>query len=156
MNKLIDSFSGDYDFLSNFYNFTINYEGVTYQNTEAAFQASKIYLPDREKTMELRSAYSNVTPSVAKKMGRKGMLRDDWEEVKDSIMLNILRIKFKNSELRKKLLATGDAVLVEGNTWHDCYWGDCSCPRCAHKSSKNMLGKLLMQVRKEILDEIIK
>ena len=40
MNKVIDSFSGEYDFLSNFYNCPVEYEGITYLNSEAAFQAA--------------------------------------------------------------------------------------------------------------------
>jgi predicted NAD-dependent protein-ADP-ribosyltransferase YbiA (DUF1768 family) len=68
-------------------------------------------------------------------------------------MLNLLRQKFVNhSEFRRKLLATGDSMLVEGNIWHDNDWGDCSCERCANKPGQNNLGRLIMQVRKELQD----
>ena len=129
---LIDSFSGEYDFLSNFYMIPLVYEGITYTNSEAAFQAAKIFYPGDK--------------------GRRAItLRSDWESVKDGIMLDILRAKFKqNPHLRRLLIETGDAVLVEGNTWHDCYWGDCHCPKCQSKPGKNMLGKLLMKVRNEL------
>jgi ribA/ribD-fused uncharacterized protein len=64
-----------------------------------------------------------------------------------------LRLKFtQNPELRRRLLDTGDAVLVEGNTWHDNYWGTCTFRRCSKTKGKNMLGKLLMQVRQELAD----
>lgn len=49
--------------------------------------------------------------------------RPDWEDVKVDIMLGLLRQKFQHPELGAKLLATGDAYLVEGNTWGDTFWG---------------------------------
>lgn len=43
-------------------------------------------------------------------------LRPDWEKVKNSIMYEIVRAKFEqNIGLRDRLLAAGDAELVEGN-----------------------------------------
>ena len=37
----IDSFSGEYDFLSNFYSQEITYDGIKYPTNEHAFQAAK-------------------------------------------------------------------------------------------------------------------
>jgi predicted NAD-dependent protein-ADP-ribosyltransferase YbiA (DUF1768 family) len=65
-------------------------------------------------------------------------------------MLQGLRLKFAIPELAEKLLATGDAELIEGTTWHDNTWGNCSCPQCENIPGENRLGKLLMQVREEI------
>jgi len=63
----------------------------------------------------------------------------------------IVKLKFaQNPDLRKKLLATGTEELVEGNTWHDNYWGDCSCPECKNIKGRNQLGITLMRVRKEM------
>ena len=42
------------------------------------------------------------------------------------------------------LLATGKATLVEGNSWGDTFWGVC------RGKGKNMLGKILMRVRKRL------
>lgn len=154
MSKLIDEFKGEYDFLSNFYITDIEYEGIKYSSTEAAFQAAKIKCVTDDETARQRAPFANYSPSMAKKMGRKGTLRPDWEQVKDGIMLDLLRIKFKgDKDLKERLLETEDAVLVEGNTWHDCYWGDCCCPKCANKPGRNTLGKLLMRVREEIRKE---
>jgi predicted NAD-dependent protein-ADP-ribosyltransferase YbiA (DUF1768 family) len=59
-------------------------------------------------------------------------------------MATIVTNKFKDPILRKKLLDTGDADLVEGNTWHDQEWG-------AYKGvGNNYLGKILMVVREHI------
>ena len=55
---------------------------------------------------------------------RQNPLRPDWEEVKNKVMLQALRMKFsQNPEIAKELLATGDALLIE-HTRNDDYWAD--------------------------------
>ena len=66
-----------------------------------------------------------------------------------------LREKFKDPELREMLLDTGDEELVEGNFWHDLWWGDCGCKKCKDVPGKNILGKLLMELREKIKKENI-
>ena len=97
---------------------------------------------------------SAETPGVAKRRGRSCTLRSDWEKVKDEVMLTGLRIKFSNPALRTQLIMTGDEELVEGNWWHDNTWGSCSCERCVGIHGQNRLGKVLMQVRSEIREEL--
>ena len=76
---------------------------------------------------------------------RQNSLRPDWEEVKDEVMLQALRMKFsQNPEIGKELLATGDTILIE-HTQNDAYWAD-----GGDGSGKNKLGLLLMQVREEL------
>ena len=59
-----------------------------------------------------------------------------------------MKQKFNWPELRTKLLATGNRVLVEGNYWHDNFWGECTCEKCkATQKAENWLGKLLMERR---------
>lgn len=148
----IDNFRGEYGFLSNFYECTVKYKGITYKHTEGAFQAQKTH--DEEKKQYI----ATLSASDCKKAcGRRGLggfkleLRPDWEDVKDNIMYEIVRAKFEqNAGLRERLLATGDAELVEGNTWHDNHWGDCKCAKCRNIPGKNMLGKMLMRVREEL------
>ncbi|CAL5990112.1 NADAR_family protein [Hexamita inflata] len=132
----IDSFRGEHAFLSNFYECQLTYNNFTYLNVEAAFQAQKC--PGSE------SRFTNLLPSPAKKLGRKVDLRPDWEKVKVQIMREILKIKFQNEELKEKLKATKEAELIEGNTWGDTFWG------VSRGNGKNMLGKLLMEIRKEL------
>ena len=75
-------------------------------------------------------------------------MRPDWDARKLTIMHNLLVHKFEeNPDLVPKLLDTGGAVLVEGNTWHDNFWGSCICPRCSGERGRNHLGRLLMQLR---------
>ena len=78
-------------------------------------------------------------------------MRTDWEEVKDQIMYEIVFAKFaQNPDIAKKLVETGKEPIVEGNLWHDNYWGDCKCDRCKDIKGKNMLGKILMVARYEL------
>ena len=136
MSQEIKSFRGEYGFLSNFYESPIAYDGITYRSSEAMFQAYKTL------DLESRKAFSRVDASAAKKMGRRLVLRSDWEDVKVSVMLQAVLLKFlQNKELEKKLLDTGDAYLEEGNTWRDQFWGVCN------GIGKNMLGRILMEVR---------
>lgn len=141
----ISAFRGKYEFLSNFFESPVTYEGIQYRSNEAAFQAAKTL------DVEQRKKFVIVDPKTAKFMGRRLKLRSDWEQVKDGIMLEILRAKFalgtKNAML---LLATGNRPLVEGNTWHDNYWGACRCAGCVGKEKINRLGKLLEKIRSEL------
>ncbi len=47
----------------------------------------------------------------------------------------------QHADLAEKLLATGDAVLEEGNNWGDEFWG------VVDGRGMNWLGTLLMTVR---------
>ena len=148
---VINSFSGKYEFLSNFYNAEVEHEGITYKNSEAAFQAAKTV------NFKLRREFSELKASQAKLKGRSIALRPDWEEVKDEVMYQIVKDKFtRNSDLRERLMKTNSSILIEGNWWHDNYWGDCSCENCSDKEGKNTLGKILMRVREELRIENFK
>jgi len=91
-----------------------------------------------------------MTPGEAKRAGRTILLREDWNEVRLIIMLQLLRQKFRQPKLGKMLLDTGSDYIVEGNQWHDSFWGVCSCQKCKDIQGQNNLGRLLMQVRSEI------
>ena len=133
----IDCFRGKYFFLSNFFASKIRYNGLTFLNNEAAFQAQKC--PERA------SEFCELNPSDAKRLGRKVRLRSDWESVKDDVMYDVCHAKFsQNANLRRQLLNTGNAELVEGNTWGDRVWGVCG------GVGENRLGKILMRIRDEM------
>jgi ribA/ribD-fused uncharacterized protein len=142
----IDHFDGDWHFLTNFSASPIVWEGREWPTVEHLFQAHKS-LDDEEREL-IRTAH---TPAEAKRLGRRVTKRSDWEEVRQDVMLQCLRAKFsQNSDLAQRLLDTRDALLVEGNTWHDNTWGDCRCKRCAAIEGDNLLGKALMQIRNEL------
>ena len=141
--KDIDSFRGDYDFLSNFYEAVINYQGIQYLNNESAFQAQKC-LKESEK-ME----FSCLSAAKAKRKGRQIALCPDWEQVKVPIMEEIVRAKFsQNPQLAAKLIATADRKIVEGNTWNDTFWG----VDVATGKGENHLGEILMKIREELIN----
>lgn len=143
MVEVIDRFADTYEFLSNFASCKVTYSGTEFYSTEAAFQAAK------SMDLKFHANVSLMTPSQAKRAGRTVALRSDWEQVKDEIMLDLLRQKFaKGTDLAQKLEETGDKILVEGTTWHDQYWGICLCDK-HHGLGRNILGQLLMQVRSE-------
>lgn len=131
----ICKFKGDYFFLSNFYEKPVTYKGLTYDSTEAAFQAAKC------KDESLKEKFCNLRPGEAKRLGRQVELRDNWEMIKLKVMYEILEIKFKDSDLRTKLVCTEDWELIEGNSWGDTFWGVCK------GKGENHLGKILMSLR---------
>lgn len=143
--KVISDFhSPDTFFLSNFYEgYIIPFEGDEYLSSEAAFQAAKTL------DSSLRKPFTRMSASESKKAGRQLLLRSDWESVKDSVMEEILKVKFGSLHpyLQKKLLDTKEFYLIEGNLWHDNYWGFCYCEKCKSVAHKNQLGVALMKVR---------
>lgn len=139
MVERIQRFSGRYSFLSNFFPANTTFEGLVYPSVEHAYQAAKTL------DVGLRKAFqSRMSPSQAKAQGQRLELRSDWEQVKLEVMLACLRSKFDVGPLRQALLDTGEAELVEGNTWGDRFWGVC------RGEGENHLGRLLMQVRSEV------
>ena len=142
---MINTFEGEFAFLSNFYPSPIEKDGIEYPTVEHFFQAMKTT------NLEERKAIAKArTPGVAKRMGRQVHLRPEWEDIKVDIMRQGLNLKFSDLELRMRLLNTGGAPLVEGNTWHDNTWGDCMCPKCIDIQGHNILGKLLMDLREQV------
>ena len=139
MSTKIDRFVGKHAFLSNFYEHRMVYAGIGVSTAEHAFQMSKATNPE-----DMRHIASQRTPGLAKRLGRRVTLPDNWEEIKQDVMLDIVRVKFEHPDLRQKLMDTGDAELIEGNSWGDCYWGVCN------GVGSNHLGKILMRVRDEI------
>lgn len=134
---MIDSFSGEYRFLSNFYPSTLVWDGRIWKTSEHAYQAAKS-LDEVDRIL----VHTCDTPGQAKRMGRKITLRPDWKQVKLNIMREIIIAKFEqNDDLCQKLIDTGEQELVEGNTWGDTFWGVC------RGRGQNHLGKILMAYR---------
>jgi hypothetical protein len=134
----IDKFQGEYRFLSNFYPCNIIYEGVVYSSVEHAYQAAKTTNEDLKKQIARMR-----TPSAAKQAGKNVPLREDWDEIKVSIMEELVKEKFRDLHLLRMLLETEQAYLEEGNDWGDTFWGVCN------RKGENKLGKILMKIREE-------
>jgi ribA/ribD-fused uncharacterized protein len=141
-NKIAE-FQGEYRFLSNFFPAEIVYEGITYPTVEHAYQSAKtLDMNERKRIAAIK------TPGEAKTEGRKLKLRDDWDTAKFQVMEDCVRYKFTHhDDLREKLLATGDKLLEEGNTWGDRIWG------VYQGQGENHLGKILMKIRDELRNE---
>jgi ribA/ribD-fused uncharacterized protein len=135
----IESFAGDYRWLSNFFPALVIHRGTHFSSVEHAYQAAKT-----DSMTERATIQRAETPAIAKRLGRKVTLRPAWDAEKEQVMLECLREKFKDPDLRARLIGTGDAKLVEGNYWGDTYWGVC------RGSGQNRLGVLLMRVRDEV------
>lgn len=86
MPSIIASFDGEHEFLSNFYPAPVVLDRLTFPTVEHAFQAAKT--DDRVEKLAIRQA---KTPGQAKRLGRKVTLIDYWGDVKDSMMLFLLR-----------------------------------------------------------------
>ncbi len=131
--------------LSNFANDSFKVDGVSWPTMEHYFQAMKFIGTDQYD--KIRNA---VSPKQAKDLGQTRIvpIREDWDNVKEEIMLNGLREKFKIPELKELLLKTGKKELIE-NSPYDRYWGIGKDGK-----GKNRLGVLLMQVRQEISEAV--
>ena len=128
-----------YGCFSNFARYPIELKDKMWPTSEHYFQAQKFVDTKHEEAIRLIES-----PKAAANMGRdrKKPLRSDWEVVKDDIMREAVFAKFtQHAELREVLNSTGEAILVE-HTASDCYWGD-----CGNGQGKNMLGRILMEVR---------
>lgn len=133
----VESFSGIFRFLSNFYSAPLMYRGIAYPTSEHAYQAAKTLNENSQMNISILG-----TPGEAKRYGKTVKLRPDWDEVKLRIMTEIVCAKFmQNPSLKEKLLATDDIILEEGNSWGDTYWGTCK------GKGENHLGQVLMDLR---------
>ena len=135
------------------------YRGKTFATSEHLYQWMK-YPPDSDYAEQIRTIN---TAYKSKLLAGKTFLsrypwqialhstirsadveqRSDWDRV--SAMRIVLRVKYEqDKKFRKLLLGTGEAILCE-NSPHDYFWG------IGRKGTgKNMLGKLLMELREEM------
>ena len=140
---VISHFKAEYSFLSNFYPSKVEYGGMLFPTIENAYQAAKTL--DRDK----RKVFLKLSPGEAKCVGQRLIIRDDWEYVKMGIMQDLVWQKFNNPKMRKRLLDTGSAGLIEGNTWGDVFWGAVHYDEHGWVGS-NHLGKILMELREKL------
>lgn len=109
---VIDSFTGVYRFLSNFYPAPVWFDGEIYATVEHAYQAAKS-LDTEERVMIRRMK----TAGGAKRAGKTIVLRSDWMETRVSVMRDLLEQKFSDPLLCLFLRCTAPSDLIEGNNW---------------------------------------
>ncbi len=156
---MINSFTGRYRFLSNFYPSKIEHRGISYPTVEHFYVSMKIdegqLINTKYTTTEdCREIISKMTsPGDVKRLGRTFKIRKDWDDLKLKIMKWAINEKFKDPELSLLLLSTESEEIIEGNTWHDNFFGICSCKPCEGKGQNN-LGKILMESRSQIREKV--
>lgn len=136
------STTGPYGCFSNFSRHAFYLDGARWATSEHYFLAQKFAGTPYAETVRLAP-----TARKAAELGRRRdwPLRPDWEQVKDDVMRRAVRAKFAAYEdIRATLLATGEEDLAEA-TSDDYYWGVGT-----EGHGKNMLGKILMEVRAEL------
>jgi len=128
-------------------------DGILYPTSEQAYMAAKTL------KLDVRRWISQMpTAAEAKKYCRSDefkqcYMRPDFWDLCVHFMGDILRQKFADPQLKKILLDTGDAYLMEGNTWGDNFWGKVvDSSGCL--VGKNNLGKILMDLRSEFRSEV--
>lgn len=139
----IESFSGEFRFLSNFYPSPIKLQNIVYPTVENAYQAMK------SEDIEVRKHVATLSAGQAKRFGKTITLPDYWDRspspggiiYKIDVMGTLLMRKFQIPDLREALLATKGFELIEGNYWGDTFWGVCK------GVGENHLGKILMRIR---------
>jgi len=156
---MIDRFEGRYRFLSNFYPAIVEYNLLMWNSTEHGYQAAKdirgLDSPIVQKILTLDGREAGKSKKLGKQIEKEGFLRPDWKKgFSLEVMEELLQQKFDpfvHPDLRRMLDETKGQELVEGNTWHDNFWGDCECHECETIPGQNWLGKLLMKVRDGVL-----
>lgn len=157
----ITSFKDEWADFSNFAPCGFTHNGVFYASVENFYMYYKFSIGDMLSVPNTHALGDDkilvdarnyvATCRNPKKWGRKAKLPWNWEVIKLEAMLIGLEYKFKQNPFYKKLLlSTGNRDLIEGNYWHDNFWGDCTCAKCEHIPGENMLGKMLMTIRKEL------
>lgn len=139
-------FRGKYWFLSNSSQYPFDYKIgdkiYRFQCVDAAFEASKC--PERAEE------FVGLLGKEAKALGKtlkKKEIRSDWNDVKLSILKDILREKFKNHQLAMQLATINEPITFDNN-YHDIYWG------LYQGKGQNHLGKLLSDIQIEIKKEL--
>jgi ribA/ribD-fused uncharacterized protein len=155
MTYLIDKFTGEYSFLSNFYAGkpiharSLGMHEFKFPTGEHLFQAYKARAMEYEVRAEyIEMVIENPDPLHAKRAGKRAKIDVNiWNAIRINAMENTVRFKFEGErDLAGKLVDTSPAMLIEGNTWGDTFWGR------ANGAGYNMLGVILME-RRAILKE---
>ena len=146
--------------LSNMFDCDFVVDGVWYHTTEQFIVVQKAMLfGDADIISQVRQLRN---PVQMKQRGKeiKGLNRDEWHVKAPALILPGLLAKFEQVNVcRAMLLATGDRLLVEASP-HDLFWGvgiglnDVRLWNRKYHRGHNMMGKLLMTVRDEIVSQI--
>lgn len=146
MDEVIGFYPREFYPLDNFSSFKVEWNGYLYSSLEEAYQAASFMGSSEELVEKVKSSHSaHEAQKIAYE--NRDKQRSDWEDVKISIMEELLRLKIKqNPYVKKKLLETKDYMIVEDSP-KDSFWG-----WGPNRDGVNQLGKLWMKLRDELIN----
>ena len=147
MEDILTFTTPEHRWLSNMTYVDITYDGIRFLSTENFYQAMKY----QDKIVRVNVA--TLKPHEAKAYSRANKMTSlVFEEKKLEIMEYAQKQKYSKEPFKSKLLATGDALLEEGNWWGDKFWG----VDIKTRQGENHLGKIIMKIRDQLKQEEIK
>ena len=144
MDKVIGFYPREFYPFDNFSSFKVEWNGYLFASVEEAYQAASFMGSDEELVEKIKKSHSaDEAQRIA--YANRDKRREDWDDVKISIMEELLRLKIEqNPYVKKKLLQTEDYMIVEDSPKDDFWgWGP-------NRNGQNNLGKLWMKLRKEL------
>ena len=146
MEDILTFTTPEHRWLSNMTYVDIVYDEINYPSTENFYQAMKY------QDKEIRAYVATLKPHEAKAYSRANKMTSlVFEEKKLQIMEYAQKQKYSKEPFKSKLLATGDALLEEGNWWGDKFWG----VDIKTRQGENHLGKIIMKIRDQLKQEEI-
>ena len=144
MDEVIGFYPREFYPFDNFSSFKVEWNGYLFSSVEEAYQAASFMGSDEELVEKIKKSHSaDEAQRIA--YANRDKRREDWDDVKISIMEELLRLKIEqNPYVKKKLLQTGDYMIVEDSPKDD-FWGWGS-----NRDGQNNLGKLWMKLREEL------
>ncbi|HRZ18610.1 MAG TPA: NADAR family protein [Methanofastidiosum sp.] len=137
MSNKITQFIGEYRWLSNHYEVSIEYWGETFKSVEHIYQYMKA--TDPAERLAIKEA---ATPAIAQELGIICQLRPDWEKVKYEVMYYAVLAKFlQHKDLAEKLIATKNYIIQEEDTPDGSHW------KILNEEGYNHFGNLIMKIR---------
>ena len=144
MDEVIGFYPREFYPFDNFSSFKVEWNGCLFASVEEAYQAASFMGSDEELVEKIKKSHSaDEAQRIA--YANRDKRREDWDDVKISIMEELLRLKIEqNPYVKKKLLQTGDYMIVEDSPKDDFWgWGP-------NRDGQNNLGKLWMKLREEL------
>ena len=141
MDEVIGFYPREFYPFDNFSSFKVEWNGYLFSSVEEAYQAASFMGSDEELVEKIKKSHSaDEAQRIA--YANRDKRREDWDDVKVSIMEELLRLKIEqNPYVKKKLLQTGDYMIVEDSPKDDFWgWGP-------NRNGQNNLGKLWMKLR---------
>ena len=141
MDEVIGFYPREFYPFDNFSSFKVEWNGYLFSSVEEAYQVASFMESDEELVEKIKKSHSaDEAQRIA--YANRDKRREDWDDVKISIMEELLRLKIEqNPYVKKKLLQTEDYMIVEDSPKDDFWgWGP-------NRNGQNNLGKLWMKLR---------